>query len=269
MNKNLARLACIAPLVIACGNAWCSATTGAVVSDFRLQLVDLDPTDGITPWILFDPTYGTSSAQADAYQSQPYNEFPAYTTGAGPLAPVLASSSFNGASGLATLVGDAFGAGAVVTTSATTVDGFGLGISEGTIGFFNDVQIHAFELSPNTRLVISGDVTFTASMANGQPGDYADTGLVLEVFDDTDSSKDTILVLGGGVFSPTDPSFSLATSFEVDYDNASDQVADATVSGYLGSYAQSSGVTSVPEPGSAALMLAGLGGLAAWRRRRA
>lgn len=268
MYKTFARLACIAPLVIACGNAWCSATTGAVVTDFQLQLVDLDPNDGITPWILFDPTYGTSSAQSDVYQAQPYNEFPVYTTGTGPLAPVSASSAFNGASGLASLVGDAFGDGAVVTTSATTSDGSGLGISEGTIGFFNDVQIHTFELSPNTRLVISGNAMFTASMANGQAGDYADSGLLLEVFDDNDVSKETILVLGGGVSPSSDPSFSLATSFEVDYDNTSSQVVQAEVSGYLASYATTSDVTAVPEPGSATLMLAGLAGLVACRRRR-
>jgi hypothetical protein len=273
MMKKFARLACIAPLLIASGSAWCSASTSAVITNFRVQLVDLDPADGITPSISFDP-YGASTAQSDVYALMPsVISLDQSNSSTSPFAPVIAMVSSGSATGFSSIFGDAFGSGAVVSTSARTDATGGNSISEGTVGFANQVEIHRFTLSPETGLVISGEATFTASTAHDQATEQADTGLYLSIGDTNGNFGPDGSWINTGIYadqSTTQPQ-TLSTSFQIFYDNASTLSYDGAVGGYLGSYAASTGpllAAAVPESSTTTLLLAGLAAFACRLRRR-
>lgn len=272
MNKTHARLACVATLVLAASNAWCSADTSATITNFRVQLIDLDPNDGIAPSLTFDP-YGTSNTQADVYATLPaLVSLDAYHDGTAPFAPIWASETSGGAFGTASIVGDAFGSGATVSVSARTSATGGYAISEGTVGFANQVEIHRFTLSPETELLITGDANFSVALGSDQATEFADSGLYLEITDTNGNwATDSSWLMTGIASDASAPQpRTVSASFQVFYDNASASPFEGGVGGYLGAYANSDGPrlpSPVPEPGSAALLLAGLGAIA-WRARR-
>ena len=272
MKNKFACLACITPLLVASASAWCSASTSATITNFRVELVDLDPADDITPSISFDP-YGVSTAQSDVYALTPrVTNLDQSNSSTRPFAPVSALVSSGSAIGFSSIVGDVFGSGAIISTSARTSATGGHSISDGTIGFANQVEIHRFTLSPETGLVISGDATFTASTAHDQATEQGDSGLFLSIGDTNSNFGPDGSWINTGVYadqSTTQPQ-SLSTSFRIFYDNDSTLSYDGAVGGYLGSYATSSGpliAAAVPESSTTTLLLAGLAAFA-WRRPR-
>lgn|GEM_PF-4697482 len=177
-----------------------------------------------------------------------------------------------GAFGTASIVGDAFGSGATVSVSARTSADAGYALSEGTVGFANQVEIHRFTLSPETELLITGDARFSVALGNDQATEFADSGLFLQIADtDGNWATDDSWLMTGITSDASQPQpRTVTTPFQVFYANASALPFEGSVGGYLGAYATSDGPrlpSPVPEPGSATLLLAGLGAVA-WRARR-
>ncbi len=256
MRRNLLAAGAATCLAVAMQGAT-AATASTTLTDFRITLVDLDPTDGITPWVTF-----TQPAVATTYLSV-YGSPVVKTSATSPAgwSPVLTTSApatFTDAS--ASLSGNPFTTGATLTASAhndlmpptfpwaAEVAGqvtFGAGV------FGND-----FQLSPNTRLVISADALEQAD-TRGTPHMYAENVANLTLYGGTPNFGSS---LGQDIATETFESFSahLETSFE----NSSATMA----SGLFLLIDTASVLEAVPEPASALMLSLGFLALAGIRR---
>lgn len=237
-----------------------ASTSSAIsVSDFVVAVTATAP--GSQPAVSF-ASAGGSTSECDSSSGSPRPD--QHSTAAsgrafGSAASATAADPFAG--GSAGLSGDVFGRGALVSTAARASSLVPVSFGQGTIGLVNDVGAAAFSLAPHTLLTISATITATASASGASPEEFAESGLLMAIGDETGlgPQRDYVNfnVYASGLFgeySDTETAFVTLV-----YANDTDAAMHGLFSGYVSSYASSGDpVSDVPEPGTAAMMLAAL-----------
>lgn len=251
--------------------AWASTSAGISVSDFVVTVKAIVP--GRQPGVSFAGAGGSTSAcDSSSGSPRPDQHWSAASGRAfGDASTATTADPFAG--GSATIAGDVFGRGAVASAAAYASSLVAASFGDGTIGLVNDVGAALFTLAPGTLMTISATVTATASASGASPDEFADSGLLMSIGDETGLGPQRAYVnfdvYASGLFgrySDTETAFVTLT-----YLNDTDAAISGLFSGYLSSYASSGDpVSEAPEPGSAAMLLAGLlavAGAARTRRR--
>jgi hypothetical protein len=140
------------------GPAHADAQASATLGDIRLQLVDLDPADGIAPSLTFlDSSNAVALAAAYALAYPPRAD-ESRQASAGPFGSVSAGATATGSGATTTVTGD-FTVGATMRASASSsLAALGKGVSMASIGDQTGSQAlqPRFMLSPETALYVSG-----------------------------------------------------------------------------------------------------------------
>ena len=244
---------------MAMANAAASAATGIVVSDFRVQVAALAP--GAAPGVSFSSTVG-STAQSDSAFGLPSAAARESFASGLPFGAAQACTPDNPFAGAAaTISGDAFGAGAVVQTSAHASSQEPQSFGQATIGLVDDVSTASFTLAPWTVMTISADVQAWASSTGATAFEEADSGVLMAIGDSQGTGPQFAWVnddaFAFGLLGAVDDHESFVVSLR--YANASDAAISGLFSGYVSSYASSDlPVSPVSEPGPVAMSLAGL-----------
>lgn len=231
----------------AAGQAW------AELRSLSIQLVDLNPGDGIAPQIRFDEGFMTAGA---------------FATGPGGLHDCEAQALTEGCSASSTSVfawsrGEVFpgnpwalnsGYGASVEASAVALKPRGSADAFANAGLAG----HWFMLGPGTRLVVSAAASATASVLDA--GDIAWVNMSLELMNFYDNSSldgDGLVIRldrTGGLIGPG--TVHEARTVEVSLDNPGAATAEAVL--YASLWATAASQSPVPESGTWALMAMGL-----------
>ncbi len=240
---------------ISCTTAFADATAWATLSDLKVTLTDLTPDDGAAPSV--------SIIQKDSAYSK-VTEFGGQqfqlVYGSDAFGQVLTAASIVPQGAHASLVGDAYGEGATVSVGSNaagpggpTSDAF---VSMGAFGLIT--------LAPGSEITISGLSHLFASTTDYDASALAIFDMVL--ITDEDTSQERYISLLTSPLSG-DPYRTLEQEQveSVFLANTTSAPIEATFNISLNTQALAS---TAPEPTNAALMLAGLTALMAWRRRR-
>lgn len=235
-----------------------AGTATASLSNVHIQVVDLDPLDGITASATFLSGTMLSSLFYDATGSSPV-----YNNNAGPLGwsgdyqltgPGASVSS-------QVLAGDLFtgtGPGAVASASAVGADHRAQASSQGS-------QLR-FSVTPNTLLIVTADApTAALSLILGESA-FATAVVSFRSVDNSFSTQSQAYVYQ----SPEGDALSITpSSLQTSFVNLTTAPTEVFMNFYASAYV-SSIAAAVPEPGSAGLALLGLAAIGgAVRRRRA
>ena len=253
-------------LVIAVAGAFApgagaSSASAISVTDFLVSVKSIAP--GCIPSVTFDGA-GGSTSESGSSSGRPRPD--QHHTAGSPRAfgDAATSTTFDPfAGGSAIIGGDVFGGGAVARASAYASSLVPLSFGEGSIGLVNDVAAAAFTLAPGTLMTITARVTATASTTGDSPSEFAESGLLMTIGDETGlgAQRDYVAfnVYAPGFIGPyTD---SEARVLTLVYANDTDAAISGLFSGYIASYASSGDpppVSDVPEPAPASLMLVAL-----------
>jgi len=249
--------------------AWASTSSGISVSDFVVTVKAIAP--GGHPAVSFAGAGGSTSESACSSGSpRPDQHWTAASGQAfGGASTTTSSDPFAG--GSAGLVGDVFGRGAAAYATSYASSLVPASFGEGTVGLVNDVGAALFTLAPGTLMTISATVTATASASGASADEFAESGLLMSIGDETGLGPQRAYinfdVYASGLFgqySDTETSFVGLT-----YVNDTDAAISGLFSGYVSSYASSGDpVSDAPEPGTAAMTLTGLLAVAGVSRAR-
>jgi hypothetical protein len=228
---------------LATGTASAQQTATASLNNFHYQLIDLNTSDGITPYISFS---AGSSAHAGAYLFDNFDQtFPAVTQDVLFSHGEVFTSNANGAA-------HAFSFADQVHSDVQI--GYLSGLAE-------SFTLQGFTLSPNTLLVFSADASVESSFNRGEGVGYAMAQLSggYSVSDTNSVSFDSSLLSnpGEGLFSTT-----LSTAITS---------GNAELTGWVNYSTEANAVSyvsAVPEPASLGMLVAGLGMLTGVARRR-
>lgn len=214
-------------------------SASASLTNFRIELIDLRPDDGLTPWIEFGTRNGALTMELNSYW--PFYEQDTMTsTRLTTLDLVLGDNRAWGAA-------DAFGASA----RSSSLDRAAMSAVYSNL---------SFSLSPYTQVVFRGDVAASADFNPHVEQSFLDVGFTGYLSDWWSGYQP----LAAGYSSDSGGSFDGTLSL-----NARTQADGAY--GYLSMYASTqvwAPVTQVPEPAHGAMLLAGLAVLAWLGRRR-
>lgn len=268
-------IACLAALAcLAAPAARASVHTGIDVTGLQVTVAPIGPDD--RPGVSFAGAGGSTST-CEATSGLPPADRTAMAGSAAAFGEVGSELSSDPAvGGSATLSGDVFGFGADVHASAYASSPGPDATGQGTVGLVNGVSAAAFTLAPGTRMTITATVQAFASVSGASPFEMADSGLSMTLTDADGGGLQFVRIdfdaLALGLFGPYDD---VETSvLNLVYENDTDAAISGLFSGYVASYAYAGDPTAVPEPGSAAMLLAGLalvfasGGAGASRARR-
>jgi len=260
-----AAAACALPLA-----AHARADAAIDVTDLRVAVTSVRP--GHTAAVTF-ARGGGSTAESDASSGDPPASQVVTSSGGfafGQCATAAATGPAVG--GSASLVGNAFGEGAAVHTSAFADSAGPDAVGQGTVGLADGVAAAAFTLAPWTRMTITASVWASASVTGASPLEFADSGLSMTLSDEDGIGLQFIRIsldaFAWGQFGAAEDVETRTLSLS--YENLSDGDLNGLFSGYVSSYAYTSDpVGTVPEPGAAAMLCAGLVLVAAAACRRA
>jgi hypothetical protein len=245
-----------------------ASTATASMSDFHVELIDLDPNDGIAPSITFQNLQGGSFIAAES--GAPGHVLTDTHMGGAAFGAGSSSSTSGSTSALASFAGDprAPGAGGAATASAST---FLQGLYGASTVQLGDGAMYApFTLSADTRLVITADASASALSTFADP--HADTwaSVFLKLTDatgagsvSTDSASAEQFAMIGDTPSASTDTRQITISFE----NLTSGDLGGIFYGSVDAYAADLPPAAVPEPVGLPLLAAGLG-LLAWRVRR-
>jgi hypothetical protein len=258
----------VAGVVSPCARA--STSSRISVSDFTVAVSAITP--GSRPAVSFAGAGGSSSECASSSGSpRPDQHWTvAGGTAFGDAATTTTPDPYAG--GSASLTGDVYGPGAVASAAAYASSLVPASHGEGTVGLVNDVGAALFTLAPGTLMTISATVIATASATGASPDEFAESGLLMSIGDETGLGPQRgyidFNVYASGLFGPySDTETAFVTLV---YANDTDAPISGLFSGYVSSMATSGDpVSEAPEPSAATMMLAALltaGALARSRR---
>lgn len=266
--------------------------SSATLTGLTYKLVDLDPTDGVTPWVRFSTQATLDAGAASSTFNTPVNSFLPSTTQTLSSTDGLSTAAAgpNQMSSSAALKLSNLPFSSSPTSSSSSADATTTGVIDATTG----LPASAITLSAHTRLVITGTVNLqtTRDFNALQTALNASTADHLVIYGDSNSSATISLVINGGTdaevvdsfvlgnpsssfsgslyrnagpigFSMTDSYASGASPFSVQVDNTAKSSALLDFYASIGG-ANSVGVTgvylsspAVPEPST--YLLTGLG----------
>ena len=263
-GQALAKIAAAAVVSLAAMPAVASTAT-ASMSDFHIELVDLDPNDGIAPSLTFQNVQGGPFIAAES--GAPGNVLTDAHQGGLPFGAGSSSSARGGASALSSFMGDprAPGAGGTASASAQTGTRGLYGASTVQLG---DGAIYApFTLSADTRLVITADASASALSTFDDP--HADTwaSVFLKLTDATGAAGVSTDSASAEQFAMTGAPTVDRRQFSLSFENLTSADLGGIFYGSIDAYAADLSPAAVPEPGGLPLLAAGVG-LLAWRLRR-
>ena len=245
-----------------------STSSSISVTDFHVQVKSISP--GSTPAVSFAGAGGSTSECASSSGTRPDQHWTAASGRAfGDASTATTADPFAG--GSSAIEGDVYGPGAAASAAAYASSLVPLAYGEGTVGLVNDVGAAAFTLAPGTLMTISATVTATASATGASLDEFAESGLLMTIGDETGlgpqrASINFNVYASGlfGAYSDTETAFVTLV-----YANDTDAAISGLFGGYVSSIASSGDpVSEAPEPGSAAMMLAALLAAAAASRGR-
>jgi predicted DNA-binding WGR domain protein len=260
-----------------------AASSAQATLGLSFQLIDLNPNDGITPWISFDQ-FSQSSVAAGAYQPLASQNGSAGAFGA--FGNVATSANVPLAGSWASISGDAL--------KTLTAGGFAAGLTPELMGY-GQTSFSAeargsnwggsFMLSPFTLLVVAGQGHLTAATTIGLNQQFwtyeiasasihmtvdgvgSDGSGMQNSFDSASANASYQYGPDGqGNWGYQPQAFDIQESVTVSFLNLTAGDLQGSVHAMVSASGQSA-VTAVPEPGSVALMLSGLG-LIGWFGRR-
>jgi hypothetical protein len=251
----------------AMSGAAASASTQIVVSDFRVELSALAP--GAAPGVSFASDVGSTSESNSSYGDPPADQHRSVASGQ-PFGSATAATSEGAFAGSAAAIeGDIFGTGALIQTSAYAASQAPQTSGDATVGLVAGVSTASFTLAPWTLMTISARVDAMASCTGGADFELADSGVLMAIGDAEGTGPQFAYVnmdaFATGGFGPIDD---VEASFlALTYVNDTDMPIFGVFSGYVASYAVSGlPASAAPEPGGAALLLAGLAAMGLWCR---
>lgn len=257
-------------LAFACAPAQADGTANASLVDLHLELIDLAPGDGIAPTVTFPGPNGGSfvgaSTYSGAHSASGAQAFDPLSVAIGPL---------DGYGAAASIAGDIF-AGNLSLQASSYSSNVQVGAGDATALLYYDEVAQLpnlpFTLSAHTRLVVSGDgsVAVTATeVATDQSWAEVFLGLTDSLEDAIAgiNTDDDILSVLAGLQTQHPGADALHRPVSVAFDNIGDDPRTGLFT--VGIFADAVTVhdaASVPEPGTAALMLVAMGLLGATRR---
>lgn len=240
----------------------------ADISTFQIQLIDLDPGDGITAALTFADPFVTS-AVAVVRSDTEIGDRPPFVTLGGAVSAEAAARGFAAQAELRS--GDPFTPGAGPSASvAVHGEGSSTWAEASAAAYFLGVPA-GFSLTPHTRVVFSALVSASISVGGGATAaalTRADAGGTLTL----NADDGRIRRARAGIGTDEGSSSFADRLLSISLDNLGDAALFGQVSAYTDA-AISYVPASVPEPATWALMLAGLalitgaGGVSAPRRR--
>jgi hypothetical protein len=255
--NHLLPLAAFAALSMLGGNARADASATGSLTQIGFQLIDLTPDDGLAPWVTFNPLAQGSYVSSEGRTRTPEGWAFDGRSGTDPFGAVATLSSPNAfASGSASIDGDLF-AGSLSLQSAAAVRPAGRSLARGggVIGGASQPDTMTFTLSPGAAFVLHavGDWRVTTTAVAGE-SEYALSNLIIGLMGTTQVLDGTQLKVENA-----DDTRSLHRDLEVTYANLAGTPTNVELFAMIVSDVQTLSLTSaVPEPGIAALWLAGL-----------
>ena len=248
-------LALAATLALSAGRVAANATATAELSDFQLQLIDLDPDDGIAP--SFDMTGFVSQAVAGIFPDSTERD------GDSAFAPVRNSTTDGRGNTASVDIGDLL-AGGTARVSATAV-----GDAEPqAFGIFGDSEGRTFTLAPHTELLVRGWADVSGHFDAGDPREQeAAASITLYFGGEQSNSAGAVTMNFAPDFGP--PSLDMHQALSGVFYNDTDSFAQETFRFDLTGVAfVGPGASPVPEPVGALAWLAPLAALGMLLRRR-
>jgi hypothetical protein len=243
LKSTLTAGALAACAALATGTASAQQTATASLNNFHYQLIDLNLSDGITPYINFGPG---SSAHAGAYLFDNFDQtFPAVTQDVLFSHGEVSTTNANGAA-------HAF-SWADQVHSDVQIDYLS--------GLARSFTVQGFTLSPNTLLVFSADAMVESSFGRAEGAGYAAAQLSggYNLSDTNQVSFESSLLSSPGDGLDTATLSTAITSGNAELIGWVQYSTNANAVSY---------VSPVPEPASLGMLVAGLGVLTGLARRR-
>jgi hypothetical protein len=271
--RHLATLA--VTLSIASPMAIAASSAQATLTGLSIRLVDLNPDDGITPWISFNALV---RSQVTASVNEPLASQSSSQSVFGALQPVSTEAATELTQASASL-GQGGNLLAQGQASGLPLALLGLGQVEYQASARGIVFNDGFTLSPFTQMVLIAQASVTATTTIGQTSQPTDweyaTALASLAISGTGSdgngsqqANDNLLAhayWGWGPNGPVGDSESASKTMELTFLN----LTSGVLQGYMRADVSVSGnaISAVPEPGGAVMLLAGLG-VCGWMLRR-